>query len=119
MNFIVEDNYLNVEGDWPETDREAIQASIAKWRAIADWHTEHPEQDALVQNFKSYSCALCHLYLIDGPSEECYQCPVMIATGWEQCKGTPFMDYYDDPCADNALAEMAFLTELLEDYSED
>lgn len=80
-----------------------LELSIAKWADIVNGVGE----DALDTN-----CALCATFRNYLCVRECTKCPVSIQTGDGLCKGTPYMDYFEDPTIENALAEMHFLQSL-------
>lgn len=128
MEFEVDEaGYLHCLGsDWPSDPREALLASIQKWRTIAEWHDEHPNTWAEI--YPAYgndanSCALCRLYNLpfETSSFQCVECPVYQATGKKHCGDTPYFEYheYPGPSSDTAWREVEFLESLLDDSPED
>lgn len=84
---------LVARGPWPKTERGALNASIRKWRTIADWLAAHPGQT--LDNGDGDTCALCQLHHRNNFPKVCCcdSCPVYAATGKPGCKGTPYENY--------------------------
>jgi hypothetical protein len=66
-----------------ETTREALEASIVHWKAVAQ------APDPRLVYIGCSSCALCMLFKRDD-GNDCYDCPVMARTGLVWCKKTPY-----------------------------
>ena len=66
----------------------ALRGSIRKWEMIVD---------GLIEDEGSDNCPLCQLYATQAAIEtdtECRGCPVMTATGKNNCDDTPYSDWY-------------------------
>jgi hypothetical protein len=87
MKFWVAGGTLKHSGKWPTSKIAAIEASIAKWKAIAS--TDHSPFIGPVENHSATSCALCNLYA----GMSCGECPVKLFTGRDQCRKTPYAEY--------------------------
>lgn len=91
-----------------EETKNALEGSIAKWKAIEEGHGE----DHGLEN-----CPLCKLF---HTGEVCDGCPVKEETGKDFCEGTPYEDWHSiiaDTPALKALAraEREFLESLREE----
>lgn len=60
---------------------EALEGSIAKWRAIAE--------GTGVDN-ACLNCPLCNMFLMNPDKLYCGGCPVMLRTGRSGCSATPY-----------------------------
>jgi hypothetical protein len=86
----VYDTDLGIKDDFfPENDDHAIRASIAKWKTIVKYLTEHP--NTIIVDGGRHTCALCFLYW----SDDCKGCPVHLYTGQRGCATTPYEDYFE------------------------
>lgn len=105
---------LEVEGDFPEDEQEAIKAAIQKWETIRDWHLHSGNNINSVSNIGVYTCALCNLYRREyDDGESCFGCPVAKRTGNYFCEGSP-LDLYDNGLhIQGATEEVEFLKSLL------
>lgn len=115
MNFWIAEQDLMWDGDFPRDNLGAMNASIAKWQAIVNWHAldaDNPRPDGVGW----VSCALCQLYL---HGAACADCPVYDHTGYPYCQQTPFEAYSDDPSLENAQAELDFLKQVAEYVTQD
>lgn len=94
----------------------ALDASIKHWEENA--RAETPEE----ANVDGRACALCNMFNdLRSGDISCRRCPVMWATGWRSCAGTPYqraaIAFYDwssghavaDQFREAALAELNFL----------
>lgn len=118
IHFFVEGYLLTYElaegAAWPQDDRGALQAAIAKWQAIAAWHQGQPSDYAYpLRGVHGSTCALCKLHIKSG----CILCPVMTRTGKSGCERTPYWYYVKAEDGSDllaaALAEVEFLQSLL------
>ena len=105
MKFTVEDGRLTV--DWPITGHEEdpLELSIQKWQVIVNAY-DAGEPD-YIRDGGIYTCALCATYRHSG----CDGCPVMEATGFDYCGGSPYARYVDAEydCIAAAKLELEFL----------
>lgn len=110
MLYFYESNYRVIANyDFPDTEKDALEASIRKWEFIVAWLKEHPGQ--YLSDGSATTCALCRLYLDDN----CLNCPVFKKTGFKWCRGTPYHDYESGDDLDYKTAaeqEVEFLKSL-------
>ena len=97
-----------------KTDKELLDLSIEKWRAIIEFLEEGEE----VTNIGRNSCPLCKKYNILF-SQRCSDCPIGRDTSQSGCKGTPYQNYefdardtLDSDDLEGARAELDYLQEL-------
>lgn len=93
----------------------ALRGSIQKWEAIvAGTGADHGMDN----------CPLCQEFAVtDHAFRACHGCPVKARTGQSNCKGTPYIDWFDETNPDGrvtdertkalAQAELDFLRSLL------
>lgn len=82
-----------------EKTREALEGSIEKWRGIV----AGTEIDRGATN-----CPLCIMF--NDEDAVCDGCPVKERTGFDQCRNTPYDDYYGQTSV--AQEELGFLISL-------
>jgi hypothetical protein len=110
-------------GDWAVMDAktaEALEKSIEHWKANVDAATPG---DAKVGGDH---CALCEMFQDRPDEKDCVGCPVMMRTGENGCRRTPYYEARHelirwarvaggkDQFQDAARAELAFLESLRE-----
>jgi hypothetical protein len=95
MKFFIKDGELTWTGKFPESKEKAIEASIQKWTAIAEYLSSKKATEVPYAVGHS-SCALCRVYWDDGDrvNPSCTTCPVRLA-GHNECSGTPCIAYED------------------------
>lgn len=89
-----------------EKTLEALKGSIRKWEAIVAGTGVDEGGD---------NCPLCQLFSFscDEGDYYCYGCPVMLKTGHDDCRTTPYYAYRANKTTENAQAELDFLKSLL------
>lgn len=103
-------------------EREALDGSIAKWRAIAaGTHKNGGAADCpLCQLFNPYQQHQRHMPSSESVAAGCVGCPVAARTGQSFCRGSPYEEYEnseDLPISDETMRgiaerELAFLESL-------
>jgi hypothetical protein len=90
MKFYVEGKYLTTDGKFPTDAKEALKASIQKWKFVA---RKIKENKKAIWVSGTRTCALCNLYAKDFSVNGCSGCPVFLKTKTKSCVGTPVCDY--------------------------
>ena len=78
---------LIYEGDIPETLAEAQEISVAKWKFMAK---QLKKLNRRLNDCGSSTCGFCMIYYGVG----CRGCPISTLTGQQDCKDTPYKEYY-------------------------
>ena len=84
-----------------ETDEEAWNLCLQKWRAIVKAHKEGKD----VENYWSESCAFCVKYV----PNDCEGCPIFEVTERDECDGTPYYEYTRNRSVNTARKELDFI----------
>jgi len=104
-----------VLGDAPEveTDEEAWNLCLQKWRLIVKAEREDKE----VERYASESCAFC----IKHYPKNCISCPIYEITEKEDCQGTPYYKYTRNKSLQTATKELEFIQSIGEfnDWTEE
>ena len=94
----------------PQSARQALQWSIAKWEYIVDRLTL---STGIIKSCgNADTCSLCTLFLKEN-SVDCRNCPVKAVTGYDQCGDTAYHKFKDKPTKEHAVEEFNFLKALL------
>lgn len=106
MRFTIKDitmahRYLEYNGEQPQTPEDAWGITLEKWANLA-------EQPMFIYDGQGATCGLCMYYT--GPGGDCGDCPINLL-GFEQCEGTPYMEYSEDR-PEGAIEEFWFLLAL-------
>ena len=104
--FKVTNNELVLLKPFPKLwKKKALQLSIKKWEAIADYLEENKQVGTINSN-GVVTCALCQLYI---DKTRCGECPIKEDTGKDGCFGTP---QSHEPTLSNARLELHYLRNL-------
>jgi hypothetical protein len=82
----------------PENWDEAWEKTFCNWYLKTSGYT-----------YKMMGCGLCDLTDSVNNTDSCKGCPIREYTGKDQCKETPYYDYYDNSTTENILKEIIFL----------
>lgn len=121
ISFRLLDGELRYRGDFPKNDQEGMAISIAKWEYLANPDNYSADLDAgdYPKDGGTWTCGLC---MIHRKVSGCGRCPIALS-GHEFCEETPYEDYGDSTCLDDAVdaarRELDFLITIQEELKDE